>query len=117
MHHRLLLALALVLGSTLPATTSGATPRSQNDTFDRDAAVAALSSVDVQACKRAKGPTGGGHVVVTFGSSGTATTAAVDKAPYVGTAVGQCIAKKYKQAKVPAFQGVPVTVGKTFKID
>jgi hypothetical protein len=117
MHLRLPLALALVLGSPLLATTSDAAPQSANDTFDRGAAASALSAVDVQACKRAKGPTGEGHVVVTFGSSGAATTAAVDKAPYAGTPVGQCIAKKFKKAKVPAFQGQPVTVGKTFKID
>jgi hypothetical protein len=111
------LALALIVGFPLLTTTSDVSPRSPNDTFDRNAAASALSSVDVQACKRTKGPTGEGHVVVTFGKSGSATTATVDKPPYAGTRVGDCVAKRFKKATVPAFQGEPVTVGKTFKID
>jgi hypothetical protein len=109
--------LALALSAPLVVTSSDAAPNVQNDTFDRDAAVSALGSVDVQTCKRSKGPTGEGHVVVTFSAAGAAVTAVVDKAPYQGTPVGQCVAKKFKKAKVPAFQGQPISVGKTFKID
>ena len=49
--------------------------------FDRSAAAAALGSVPIAACKQAGGPTGVGHVTLTFGSSGAVLSAAVDGPP------------------------------------
>lgn len=85
--------------------------------FDRGAAAAALGSVNVQACKKGDGPTGAGHVTVTFGPDGSVQTAVVDSGPYPGTAVGGCVAGKYRGARVPAFGGAPVRVGKSFTIN
>lgn len=91
------------------ATTSTAS-------FDRGAAAAALGGVNVQSCKKAGGPTGPGRVTVTFAPSGAAQSAVVDP-PYQGTPVGGCVAGKFRGARVPAFGGAPVRVGKSFSIN
>jgi hypothetical protein len=92
-------------------------PAASEDPFSREAAAEALKGVDVGRCKVKNTPTGEGHVVVTFAPTGTAQDAVVDKGPFVGTKSEKCISKAYKGAKVPAFKGDPVSVGKTFKID
>ena len=92
-------------------------PEPAGPVFDRTAAAASLSSVSLLPCKQTKGPTGDGHVVVTFASTGEATDANVDRDPYKNTAVGRCIAMQYKRAQVPKFAGPPVSVGKTFHLD
>ncbi len=85
--------------------------------FDRGAAAAALGGVNVQSCKKADGPTGSGHVTVTFQPDGSVQSAVVDSGPFPGTPVGGCIAGKYRGAHVPAFGGAPVRVGKSFSIN
>jgi hypothetical protein len=85
--------------------------------FDKDAAANALRSVDLVRCKIAGGPRGEGHVSVTFGNDGAASDVRVDRGPFVGSPVERCIVGQYKPAKVPAFKGEPVKVGKTFRID
>ena len=109
---RMLLPFALGLLCTLDARAAA-----NDDDFNRDAAMESLSSVDVGHCKTKKGPTGEGHVVVTFAPTGSARGAVVDKGPFVGTKAGKCIVKAYKKAKVPPFKGDPVNVGKKFTID
>ncbi|MBL8613367.1 MAG: zinc-ribbon domain-containing protein [Myxococcales bacterium] len=94
-----------------PANTGGSAP------FDRGAAAAALGGVNVASCKKPDGPTGQGHVKVTFGPDGSVQSAVVDGGPFPGTPVGGCIAGKYRGARVPAFAGSPVTVGKSFTIN
>lgn len=88
-----------------------------DEDFNRDAAVSALSGVDVAKCKTKKSPSGEGHVIVTFAPTGSARGAVVDKGPFIGTKSEKCIAKEYKRAKVPPFKGDPVSVGKTFKLE
>jgi predicted Zn finger-like uncharacterized protein len=85
--------------------------------FDRGAAAAALGGVNVQSCKRANGPTGSGHVRVTFAPNGSVTSASVDGGPFPGTSVGGCIAGRYRGAHIPAFSGGSVTVGKSFVVN
>ena len=85
--------------------------------FDRGAAAGALGGVDYQACKKPDGPTGAGHVTVTFGSDGNVASAIVDQGPFPGTPVGGCIAGKFRGAHVPAFTGSPVKVGKSFTLN
>lgn len=92
-----------------PAAASGAP-------FDRGAAAAALGGVNVASCKKPDGPTGSGHVTVTFDPSGSVSSAAVDGGPFPGTPVGGCIAGKFRGARVPAFGGSPVKVGKSFTL-
>lgn len=85
-------------------------------TFDRAAAGAALSGVNVAGCKKPDGPTGAGHVTVTFESSGSVQSAIVDGGDFPGTPVGGCIAGKFRGAHVPPFSGSPVKVGKSFNL-
>jgi len=85
--------------------------------FDRGAAASALGSVNIQACKKAGGPTGAGKVTVTFLPNGSVEKAEIDGAPFAGTPVGGCIAGKYRGAHVPPFSGNPVPVGKSFTLN
>lgn len=84
--------------------------------FDRGAAAASLGGVNVASCKKPDGPSGSGHVTVTFAPSGSVSSAVVDGGPFPGTPVGGCIAGKYRSAHVPAFGGSPVKVGKSFSL-
>ena len=85
--------------------------------FDRGAAQGALGGVNVQSCKKPDGPTGSGHVKITFAPNGAVSSAVVDGGPFPGTPVGGCIAGKFRGAHVPAFSGGPVSVGKSFTIN
>jgi hypothetical protein len=85
--------------------------------FDKAAAVAAISEVNLTKCKATNAAKGDGHVMITFGPGGTVQTAIVDKGPWVGTPVAKCMAKEFRKAKVPAFKGDAVTVGKLFHLD
>lgn len=82
--------------------------------FDRAGAASALASINVQSCARPDGPTGSGHVTVTFSPSGFVQSSVVDGGPFTVTAVGACIAARYRSARVSAFDGAPVTLGKSF---
>jgi len=84
--------------------------------FDRGAAASALASISIVGCKKPDGPTGSGHVTVTFEASGNVQSAIIDGGDFPGTPVGGCIAGKYRGAHVPAFTGSPVKVGKSFTL-
>lgn len=109
-------ALAEAAGKKPEAPTSGG-GSSSTAPFDRGAAAAALGAVNVQSCKKSDGPTGSGHVMVTFAPDGSVQSAVIDGGPYPGTTVGGCIAGKYRGARVPAFGGAPVRVGKSFTVN
>lgn len=108
-------ALAAAAGKK-PEPANTGTP-SSSAPFDRGAAAAALGGVNVQSCKKPDGPTGAGHVTVTFGPDGQVQSAVVDSGPFPGTPVGGCIAGKFRGAHVPPFGGAPVRVGKSFTIN
>jgi Sec-independent protein translocase protein TatA len=96
-----------------PAGPSTAPP------FSKASAISALGSASSAAggCKKPGGPTGVGKVQVTFAPSGRVTSATVMGPPFAGTAVGGCVAGKFRGAKVPAFSGNAVTVSKSFAIN
>lgn len=85
--------------------------------FDKNAAASVLSSIDLSKCKSTNAPRGEGHIMVKFVPAGSASEATVDRGPLVGTPVAKCIAKEFKKAKVPAFQGEGVQVGKSFRFE
>ncbi len=93
-------------------------PSSGVGSFDKGAAIAALSGAAAQAsgCKRPGGPTGGGKAIVTFAASGRVTSANVTGGDFPGTPVGSCVASVFRRASVPAFSGDAVTVSKSFRI-
>jgi predicted Zn finger-like uncharacterized protein len=93
-------------------------PSSGVSTFNKSAAISALSSAAAAAsgCKRPDGPTGTGKAIVTFAPSGNVTSANVTGGSFGGTSVGGCIASVFRRAKVPPFEGDAVTVSKSFTI-
>jgi hypothetical protein len=98
--------------------TGAAAPTQQASApFDRGAAAAALGSISVGGCKKSDGPTGSGHIKITFAPSGSVQSAVVDQPPFAGTAVGGCVAGKFRSAHIPAFAGGPVPVGKSFVVE
>lgn len=124
---KLLLTSALLLAAVTASGTSDAGPKKPKSPkpaatedaapFDKVAAASALSSVDLAKCKSTNAPRGDGHIMVKFRPAGTATEAVVDKGPWVGTPVAKCIAKEFKKAKIPAFAGDVVQVGKSFRFE
>lgn len=112
-----LLSMALVLAAS-SADAKG--PKSGGDEpsgFDRAAAASALGAIDLARCKAPNAKRGEGHVTVTFAPAGTASAATVDRGPMAGTPVAKCIQEKFAKAKVPAFRGDAVSVGKTFRFE
>ena len=100
----------------IAATTFSATAFAGAAVFDKTAALDALKTVDLAACKSSKQKTGEGHVRVTFETSGKATQAEVNEGPLVGTKAGECVANQYMKTRVPAFSGNAVRVGAKFKM-
>jgi hypothetical protein len=99
------------------APSPAAAAQGSSAPFDRGAASAALGSVNVAGCKKSDGPTGAGHVRITFAPNGTVQSAVVDQPPFAGTSVGGCVAGKFRSAHIPPFAGSPVGVGKGFTIE
>jgi predicted Zn finger-like uncharacterized protein len=102
-----------------PPPPAPAAPAAGGAAFDRGAAAAALGGIadSASSCKKPGGPTGEGHVSITFSPSGSVLSAIVDQPPYAGTAVGGCVAGKFRGAHVPAFSGGNLTIGKRFTIN
>lgn len=106
--------MRLSVGGTCSAAST-TSPVGAAPPFDRAAAGRALG-ISVASCKRADGPTGPGHLKVTFQPSGSVS--AVDmEPPYAGTPTGACIAQRFRAATVPAFSGSSLSVGKGFAIE
>ena len=55
-------------------------------------------------------------MTLTFAADGSVQRANVDQPPFAGTSVGACVAEKYRVIRIPAFEGAPVLVGKSFVI-
>lgn len=85
--------------------------------FDRQAAATAINEVSLNKCKATNAAKGEGHVTITFAPGGGAQVVKVDKGPWIGTPVAKCMIKEFKKAKVPAFKGEAVTVGKSFHFE
>jgi hypothetical protein len=87
--------------------------------FNKGAASATLNehAGKAKTCRTADGPTGVVKVKVTFASSGRVTQASISDPPFAGTDVGGCIAATFRNANVPPFSGLPVSVTKTVTID
>jgi hypothetical protein len=85
--------------------------------FDKSAAITAIAEVNLAKCKATNAARGEGHVTITFAPTGAVQVAQVDKGPWVGSPVAKCMAKEFKKAKVPAFKGDAVTVGKVFHFE
>ncbi len=103
--------------SAAPSAAATAEPPSdatgQPARFDRGAAAAALGGVSVDRCRTAAEPNLSGAVIVVFAPSGVVTSTKVE-GPHAGTPIGGCVAQAYRAARVPPFDGPPITVRKAF---
>jgi hypothetical protein len=85
--------------------------------FDRQAASMSLTAVNVDRCARLPGAVAEGRVEVTFAPNGSVTEATVIAGPKTTSAAGRCVAEQFlRQARVPAFDGTPTHVIKTFDL-
>jgi len=111
------LAGAMGAAAGKPAAPPPAAEPASGAPFDRGAASGAIGSVNVQSCAKPGGPTGGGHVKITFAPNGSVSAAVIDSGPFNGTPVGGCIVGKFRGPHVPPFGGGAITVGKSFTIN
>ena len=97
-----------------PKESRGAEQSTATSTFDKSAAIAALTAAASAAssCRRGADPSGTATVFVTFAPSGRVTSANLSGPPFAGTATGGCIAAQMRTARVPRFSGSHVTVSK-----
>ena len=102
---------------TVSVTPGSLGPTESTGPFDRKETALALGAVDVSSCKTPGGPTGGGHVTVTFSPNGRVVSAKVDQPPFAGTPAGACIAGQFNAMHIPPFTGELVTVGKAFVLN
>ena len=111
------LAGAMGAAAGKPAAAPPPTEAASGAPFDRGAASGAIGAVNVQSCAKPGGPTGAGHVKITFAPNGSVSAAVIDSGPFNGTPVGGCVVGKFRGPHIPAFGGGPVTVGKSFTIN
>ncbi|HSO34306.1 MAG TPA: zinc-ribbon domain-containing protein [Labilithrix sp.] len=111
------LAGAMAGAAGKPAAAPAAAETTSGAPFDRGAASGAIGSVNVQSCAKPGGPTGAGHVKITFAPNGSVSAAVIDSGPFNGTPVGGCIVGKFRGPHVPPFGGGAITVGKSFTIN
>jgi hypothetical protein len=83
--------------------------------FDRGAANNALSRISLAHCGNS-GQVGTGHATVTFSPSGGVQNVVVDDGSFSGTPAGRCVQTAFFNARIPAFAGAPVRVGKSFTV-
>ena len=105
------LVMSIAFAPLAPACASAARA---TQPFNRGAASAALAAVNLSSCKKADGPTGSGHVSVTFSPNGRVSTALIDSPPFRGSNISACISGKFLGAHIAAFTGSPVKIGKSF---
>ncbi|WP_394837051.1 protein kinase [Pendulispora rubella] len=113
-------------GSSGSTTGSGPTPiarpsagPSEPGKFSPEAARASLKTMEgvLASCKKPDGPTGPGRARVTFIGDGSVMSSVIVGPPYEGTPVGDCVATRFKFAKVPKFEGNPGVVDYNFTIN
>ena len=96
-------------------TTTDMPPRVR--TFDAAGASGVLGNVDLKPCAHAGGFRGAGHMKITFEPTGRVSKVELDAPPSAAkTAAGACVAKAYGAVHVPAFDGSPVTIAKSFRV-
>jgi hypothetical protein len=96
---------------------NGSGSGAQESTFDVESAKQALDDATQNAlsCKDEGGPTGVARVTVTFAPEGRPAAVSVAGPGFTGTVEGQCIAAKFRAARVPEFSGDRVTVHRSIR--
>jgi outer membrane biosynthesis protein TonB len=103
--------------SGLTAAESAPTgkPGSKIDSQAADEALAEAAE-NARSCKGATSPSGVARVSVTFTSTGQVTSALVLGAPFGSTLEGNCIAAKFRAARIPPFSGADVTLRRSVEL-
>ncbi|MDB4995169.1 MAG: serine/threonine protein kinase, partial [Myxococcaceae bacterium] len=103
----------------LPTPTDSTAAAAEPGKFSPEAAQKSLRAMEgiLASCKRADGPTGAGHVRVTFGNDGSVMSSVIIGAPFESTPVGDCAASRFKMSRVPKFEGPPGVTDYTFHIN
>jgi hypothetical protein len=113
--------------STAPATATAPSAEpapaepseGEGPQVDRGALESALASAAraAAACDLGEyGAHGSGRIAVTFAPSGRVTRALVESGPLIGTTVGGCVARAFREATIPPFGGGPVTAHRSFHV-
>lgn len=78
-----------------------------------------MGSAKTFECKRKGGPPGRVHVKVSFAPDGTVPEAVVDLAqpPEARVGIDECIVAKFRELRMPPFDGPPISIGKFIEID
>jgi hypothetical protein len=71
---------------------------------------------DVQSCK-GNGPSGEGRVTLVFAPTGVLQSVTLRGLPFEGTPVADCVMGRFKQARLPPFDGPPFAATKSFSIE
>ncbi len=98
----------------LPASPRDRAIGAPGPTFDAKAARAALSNVDLSACRDAGAPRGYGHANVTFNPDGRASKVVIDTPAGLSDGAVTCVGDRLGMVTVPTYDGSLVTVGSTW---
>jgi hypothetical protein len=87
--------------------------------FAAKAAEAALAAAaaSARACRIKGGPTGEARVTVTFAATGDVVYSEAEGPPFAGSATGECVARKFRNARVPPFSGEARSLTATVRIE
>lgn len=97
-----------------PPRRATAEPPPPPPPFDAKRARAALSEVDLTACREAGAPRGYGHAKATINPSGDISKVVIDEPSGMPPAAVKCVGDALGTATVPEFSGNLVTVGTTW---
>jgi serine/threonine protein kinase len=97
-----------------PSAQSG----SEAAPFNRNASEHTLNVAAAQAtaCNNPEGLSGSATVQVTFAPNGRAIMAKMVSGDFIGTSLGRCIEVTFMRARVPAFNGAPVSVSRVVSL-
>ena len=80
--------------------------------FDRAAADQALNAIVEKSdtCKKAGDPAGVARIKVTFDPNGTVAESEIERGALSPTSTGKCLAKLFKDVRVPPYKGEMVSL-------
>jgi len=108
---------AATTATPAPALASAAPER--DPPFASRAAEAALAAAAESArrCRSAGAPAGEAQVKVTFAVTGDVVYSEVLGEPFAGTRAGECVARKFRNARVPPFAGEARSLTATVRLE
>jgi hypothetical protein len=92
-----------------PLANTPVTAHEPDPPFSEKASQAALSAAaeSAKTCRKPEDRSGAARVKVTFATTGDVVYAEVEGEPFATTPIGECVARKFRNARVPPFAGEP----------